>query len=133
MLSDAEIQQRRPVWLALSELWLDTELSEADLDRIAGVIGSSGLTLEELRRVYLLEVAPVVYLNTWVVAGEWSGFDPAWLEERILCNLRRRWRRTRFLAWFPLTRFLMTHTSERHWEKISHSLAAKGLSRPERR
>lgn len=123
MLSDEEIQQRRPVWLALSELWLDTELGDADMERIARVMTLSGLSLEELRRVYLVEVAPVVYLNTWTVAGEWAGFAPDWLEERILFNRRHRWRRIRFWAWFPLTRSWMTHASERQWEKISRRVA----------
>ena len=33
---DEEIERRKPVWAALSDLWLDTELTEDDLQRIAG-------------------------------------------------------------------------------------------------
>ncbi|MGH9901020.1 MAG: DUF7079 family protein, partial [Pyrinomonadaceae bacterium] len=78
MLSGEEIERRRPVWLAVSDLWLDTELDEADLRRIAGVLADSGYAVEELTRIYLYEVAPVVYLNMFSVAGAWAGFDPQW-------------------------------------------------------
>jgi hypothetical protein len=37
--------------VALSELWLDTELKSDDLEHIARVMADSGLSLEELRRV----------------------------------------------------------------------------------
>lgn len=117
--SDRPTLDRRPVWVALSELWLDTELSEDDLRRIARVLADSGLSLDELRRVYLVEVAPVVHPNLLCVAGEWTGFDEAWLCSQIVRNLRDRPRRTRFLSWFPLTRGLMTYATERHWRRLA--------------
>jgi hypothetical protein len=90
MLDQHQIERRRPLWIALSELWLDTELASADLERIARVMADSGLTIEALREVYLLEVAPVVSRNLLVVAGEWAGFDEEWLCSRIVSNLRDR-------------------------------------------
>jgi hypothetical protein len=39
---ETEIERRKPVWAALSELWLDAELDEDDLQRIAGVMKRSG-------------------------------------------------------------------------------------------
>jgi hypothetical protein len=106
---------RRPVWLALSELWLDTELETADLERISRVLQESRLSELDLREAYVLHVAPVVYLNLWIPAGEWEGFDDEWLCEKILHNLHHRSRRIRFMAWFPLQRWAMTYASERHW------------------
>jgi ornithine carbamoyltransferase len=103
MLDEEQIQKRRPLWVALSELWLDTELSAEDLERIARVMADSDLSIEELRRVYCVEVAPVVSPNLLIVAGEWVGFDEEWLSSRIASNLRDRARRTRFWSWFPLT------------------------------
>jgi hypothetical protein len=38
------------------------------------------------------EVFPMCSWNLFSVAGEWSGFDPQWLEERIVRRVRRRWR-----------------------------------------
>lgn len=118
MIDNQQIQKRRPVWLALSELWLDTELSTEDLKRIARVLADSGLTIDELRQVYLVEVAPVVSPNLLTVAGEWAGFDEAWLCSQIVDNLLHRPRRTRFWTWFSLTRRPMLHATEQHWTRL---------------
>jgi hypothetical protein len=118
MLDEQQIQQRRPLWVALSELWLDTELSSEDLERIARVMADSGLTLEQLRQVYLVEVAPVISPNLLTVAGEWAGFDEEWLCSRIVRNLRDRPRRTRFWSWFPLTRGPRLYATEPHWTRL---------------
>jgi hypothetical protein len=67
---------------------------------------------------YLLQVAPVVYLNGCSVAGEWQGFDEEWLCATILRNLRERSRRIRFMAWFPPQRWAMTFSTERHWNRL---------------
>lgn len=118
MLDDHHTQQRKPVWVALSELFLDTELSAEDLARIAQVMAESGLSIEQLREVYLVEVAPVVSRNTFDMAGVWDGFDEEWLYAEILSNLQNRPRRTRFRAWFWLSRKMMTYATERHWKKL---------------
>lgn len=125
MLDEATITARRPLWGALSELWLDTELDDADLDRIASVMDASGLSLDQLRSVYLHEVAPVVYRNLLSVAGASDGFDESWLAERIVVNLRDAPRRIRFMAWFPLTRRRMTYATERPWESLCKRVLKK--------
>lgn len=118
MLDEQQVHRRRPLWMALSELWLDTELSDADLERIARTMADSGLIIEELRQVYLVEVAPVVSPNLLTVTGEWDGFDEEWLCARIVRNLRDRPRRPRFRAWFPLSRRLMLYATERYWKTL---------------
>jgi hypothetical protein len=118
MYDSAWIENRRPVWVALSELWLDTELSAGDLKGIARVMVDSGLSIEELRQVYLIEVAPVVAPNLLTVTGAWSGFDEEWLCSQIIRNLRDRPRRTRFWSWFPLTRKTMLYATEEHWATL---------------
>ncbi|MDJ0943808.1 MAG: hypothetical protein QNJ30_10095 [Kiloniellales bacterium] len=90
MLTEAEIQDRRPVWVALSELWLDTELQDRDFDHIARVLRASGYDRDALDRILAEEVAPVVYLNLYSVAGVWTGFDPDWLCAEISRRLRTR-------------------------------------------
>jgi hypothetical protein len=118
--------RRRPAWVALSELSLDTELSEGDLDRIASVLRDSGYGIDELFRIYLHEVAPVVYLNLFSVAGAWSGFDEDWL----CAAAERRWRMPRWRReWrgrLPLTRGLMTYATARHWPELERRLGASG-------
>jgi hypothetical protein len=106
-LNQDQIERRKPIWLTLSELWLDTELQDEDLERIARTMTDSGLPLDELRDIYLIEVAPVVYTNLLQVAGEWAGFDEEELYGRIVENLTHHRRRAQFQAWFPLTRWPM--------------------------
>ncbi len=90
VLTDAEIRGRRPVWIALSELWLDTELQDRDLDRIARVLHESGYDRDALERILAEEVAPVIYRNLYSVAGVWTGFDPDWLCAEVSRRLRTR-------------------------------------------
>ncbi len=90
MLTEAEIRSRRPVWIALSELWLDTELQNHDIDHIARVLHDSGYDRDALEQILAEEVAPVVYLNLCSVAGAWTGFDPDWLCAEISRRLRTR-------------------------------------------
>ena len=116
ILSETQIERRKPVWTALSDLWLDTELSDRGLSHIAGVLDASGFTLAQLQRIYLYKVAPDVFLNFWSVAGVWDCFDEEWLHEEIVHGLDRRtglgawwikaWRRAmtfaaRMIDWAP--------------------------------
>lgn len=66
---------RESVWLALSELWLDTQSTDADLNYIARTLAESDYCVEELEAIYRREVVPAVYPNALSVAGEWTGFD----------------------------------------------------------
>ncbi|MFR0688871.1 hypothetical protein ACLUTX_05725 [Enterobacterales bacterium AE_CKDN230030158-1A_HGKHYDSX7] len=112
---------RESVWLALSELWLDTELDGDDLAAIARTLAISGLVVEELEAIYRLEVAPVVWSNAWVTAGVWEGFDPDWLFEACRRNQRRRgslWHRLRC----RVLRRAMTYATEEHWQRIRAQL-----------
>jgi hypothetical protein len=92
--SDVDIESRRPVWAALSELFLDTNLDSADVNRIAKTLASSRYSLDELDQILLSEVYPACRSNLLSMAGEWAGFDPEWLESRILrgpSSMARAW------------------------------------------
>ena len=78
----AELSQRERLWLALSDLFLDTE-SRGELPRLAGVALSSGLSWDVVERIYLEEVAPVAGPNLFELAGDWAGFPQDWLFEQI--------------------------------------------------
>ena len=84
IFSPAELMRRRPVWDALSELFLDTELGDADFRRLGRTLRESGYSLPELQHILRTEVAPIVGVNLLSVAGVWGGFDPDWLEAQIL-------------------------------------------------
>lgn len=127
-IDEAWIVQRRPLWIALSELFLDTELTPADLTRIAQVMTDSGLSLRELREVYAREVAPVVSGNLCTVAGVWSGFEEAWLVAQIVRHLRRRARWTRFApAWLWAPGLGMT---ESQWRWLIRQVEVSRGERP---
>jgi hypothetical protein len=108
---------REDVWLALSELWLDNQLQDYDHRHIAGVLLASGLSAEELRAIYLEEVAPLLWLNHWSVAGVWSGFDPIWLSAG--CRHNQQKRKSRWHRWrCRLLRRPMTYAAEPEWRQV---------------
>lgn len=125
MFDASQLRRREPVWTALSELWLDTEIADQDLDRIAHVMAESDFDVATLREIYLIEVAPVVSRNLLGVAGVWTGFDERWLRSAIIHNLRHRPRYLQFLAWFPPTRRMMTHATEEYWTKLVELVAKR--------
>jgi hypothetical protein len=118
ILDDTDIERRKPVWIALSDLWLDTELTDEDLRRIADVMRRSGYEVEELREIYLFEVAPVVFPNLLSIAGEWAGFDEEWLVQEVTKQARRRSPVLRTLVKLGLGRWIMTFATERHWVRL---------------
>jgi hypothetical protein len=79
-----DLANRDPVWAALSEMFLDTELDTDDIRRVGAVLATSPYELSELEIILLDEVYPACRSNLFLVAGEWAGFDQDWLRERIL-------------------------------------------------
>lgn len=111
---------REEVWLTLSELWLDSQLDELGLQHIARQLRAAGLSPAELQHIMLYEVAPVVWLNHWSVAGVWDGFDPPWLFAGCRRNQRRgRWHRLKC----RLLRRPMTYACSSEWQRILALLA----------
>lgn len=113
-----DIENRRPVWLALSELFLDTEHDFASLGQIASVLGESPYSLNELDEILYDEVYPVCVSNLRPVAGVWGGFDEDWLEAAIRRHLQRGWNRPRCLK---LSRWMI----RADWNSITRLLADK--------
>lgn len=81
--------RRHVIWEALSELYLDTALTEADFKRLRAELTGIGVANAEVAWINDNEVAPVLLQNLVGVAGIWSGFDQAWLGQTIR---RRRYR-----------------------------------------
>ncbi len=96
--SDA-IDARIPVWVALSDLYLDTDVALLH-GHIADTLATSPYSIDALHEMLMYDVHPALYMNLMSVAGEWAGFDQAWLLERIEAVRRQpRWRR-RISHWF---------------------------------
>lgn len=92
MIADWKPRQR--VWIALSDLFLDTDVS-LHFDYITRELVPAPFTLDELDMILRDEVAPVFLPNLLVVAGEWAGFPEERVAQKIGAYLRRPgwWRR----------------------------------------
>jgi hypothetical protein len=88
--NESIIDERMPVWKALSELFLDTELQENDHRRIARVLSVSPYSEKKLDEILRFEVTPVLKWNLLSIAGEWAGFDEAWLREQLVPRVDMR-------------------------------------------
>jgi hypothetical protein len=80
---EAQIKERLPVWVALSEFFLDTELQPDDHERIARTLAASPYTESEIEGILIGEVCPILKWNMLPVAGEWACFDPEMLKKKI--------------------------------------------------
>jgi hypothetical protein len=88
--TEAQIDERLPVWEALSELFLDTELQPDDYERIARILAASSYKESEIEGILIGEVCPTCKWNMMTVAGEWAGFDRDWLREKVSPRLGKR-------------------------------------------
>ncbi|WP_456459630.1 DUF7079 family protein [Reichenbachiella sp.] len=87
---DHTLENRRKLWLALSELYLDTELTDEDYFRIANEIKDLGFVFGEAKRIDYYEVAPALGANLLSTAGIWSGFCPEEINTKCHYNYTRR-------------------------------------------
>jgi hypothetical protein len=113
-----DLHARRPVWDALSSLFLDTDTSLMR-DWRASQLAASPYSLAELERILMDQVYPVCRWNLLQVAGEWAGFDLAWLESRILA---RRASPFRLFELFDVFRRSVRHSSE--WQATKSAVIA---------
>lgn len=83
-------KNRKQIWLALSTLYLDTELQPYDFENMAKMIKKSPYTLAEVKNINKYEVFPILQPNLLSVAGVWEGFDEKWLITSIQNNIQQR-------------------------------------------
>ena len=103
--------ERYPVWDALSEFFLDTELDGSDYERISKVLANTKYTVKELQEILYYEVYPACKYNMFSVAGEWAGFHPDWLMENIGPKKDKRPK----LRFGPIHKWMFRH----HWHQVS--------------
>jgi hypothetical protein len=93
---ELDVDRRFRVWDAMSEMYLDNELTERNIEWIAKVCADSPYTLRELDQIMFCEVWPVLASNLLSYVGEWRGFDAEWLKRTIL----EKCRTTYLLPWW---------------------------------
>jgi hypothetical protein len=113
-----ELERRRPVWEALSAIFLDNEIDEAARARIADVLHLSGYTLPELESILWSELCPVLHTNLLGTAGEWSGFDVRHVEQRILAREAGRLRQ-----WWSYLNG--GHIARHEWRRIKQAMVVR--------
>jgi hypothetical protein len=116
--AEAQIKERLPVWEALSEFFLDTELQPDDYARIAKLLAASAYSEKQIEQILVDEVCPVCRLNLLTVAGEWIGFDRQWLGDTIGGRLGKKPR----FRWFFVLRHRWMYG--RHWNKVRPMIVA---------
>lgn len=89
--AEDDLDSRLVVWGALSDLFLDTDTSITRPWR-AKTLAESAYSIEDLEFILINEIYPICKYNLFSIAGEWSDFDPIWLERRILKYLRSPFR-----------------------------------------
>ena len=99
-LTPRQIERRAPLWSALTELFLDTELTDDDIDRIATTIAQSGWSARDAEAILASEIAPAFFWNLLSATGEWAGWSDATVQAIVLRRLARsrprRWLDTVF-------------------------------------
>ncbi|MCR6639654.1 MAG: hypothetical protein NVV82_11905 [Sporocytophaga sp.] len=123
MIDKQDIEIRKPVWLALSEFYLDTELTNEDFDRIAVIFQNSGLTLNELKEIDLFEVFTLLQQNLLSITGAWTGFDEDWL----LVECEKRYRRRKNILHRLNCKFwniFFYWMRRNYWEQIEKRMSA---------
>jgi len=86
VLTELEIARRREVWIAQSDLFLDTDV-RLSFAYVARVCAASEFDRDQLESIFRDEVAPIVESNLLDIAGDWAGFPEDWLVSSIVARL----------------------------------------------
>ena len=111
-LSAGEIERRLPLWIALSDLFLDTEPTRSTYENIARTIIGHGFQPEHAEAIFREDVAPAFWINLLAPAGEWQGWEDGLVRERVIRS--RRSPISRFAAWLFCRRIV-----DEEWAKVA--------------
>ncbi|REC48866.1 DUF7079 family protein [Chryseobacterium pennipullorum] len=88
-MTEKNLEERKLIWVALSELYLDIELQESDLRYMARIFLESPFDLNKIKLIDRDEVFPVLFSNLLNPTGEW-GFNEKRLAESIVSWMEKR-------------------------------------------
>lgn len=124
-----DIEARRPVWWALSDLFLDTELDDFAYNYIARTCVDSHYSPKECAEILWHEVYPICIGNLFSMAGVWGAFNQEWLEHEIIRHVStwrfRFWQR---LGWKQL---LFERSILYDWHEVQKRMEAMENIKPE--
>lgn len=113
------LTNRSAVWIAISELYLDTELEESDYARIASIIFENKFSIAEAKRIDRDEVFPILQWNLFSAAGVWSAFDEKWLVDRISHSIQNKSRLKQLLLGIFYFAFSWMHVNS--WQRLAQA------------
>ena len=116
-MNEDKLKRRKPVWSAISEFYLDTELSDDDFKRINTIFKQSNYSLQELEDIDFYEVWPILKSNLFSTTGVWSGFDEAWLFQEIMTHTYLKPRKKNLIT--RIKKQLYKSYLSTCWKKIS--------------
>jgi hypothetical protein len=104
-LLNAELDKknRAPVWWAMSELFLDSELDGSDFVYMAKRCAPTQYTNKNFEHILLKEVFPAFHENLIAVAGDWAGWSEEYVVNQVLCHQKKftiNFWKIRPFAWF---------------------------------
>jgi len=76
-------QQEKQACVILSELFLDTELTQLSLNHLTSSLRPLGIPVPTLEHILRYDLFPILLPNLLSIAGEWQGFDEVWLLRRV--------------------------------------------------
>lgn len=117
---------RQAIRESMAEQFLDSE-TRVEIPRTAALCVDAGLDASAAFDVWAFEVTPALWHNLWDVAGEWAGWDSAWLHERI------ERRRTTPSPWAHVVYRARVHFAHERWEAIARCIDLFQASLPEER
>lgn len=120
MTESRSIKNKQQLWIALSELYLDTQLQPNFFLELAKRIYESPFSYKVVREIDKKEVFPVLYQNILSVAGVWDGLDEDWLITSILKKNAKRNILSR--AYYEFLYSRKQHLFREEWEQIEINL-----------
>lgn len=119
MNTEINIEERKPIWIALSDFYLDTELEDYRFRYIASIVQKSPYTLEKVKEIDKQEIFPVLHANLLAATGVWNGFQEEWLIEKILERMGKKTRFSDFILLFKYTRLKWMY--KEYWKKLEEA------------
>ena len=83
-------EARFDVWHAMSDLYLDEDLTVGAYLQIAERLANTSYSAEELDSIFFDEVHPVFCWNLTVPAGHWGDFGRDWVKEKVIKEIDKK-------------------------------------------
>jgi hypothetical protein len=119
VLSQDQINRRLPLWMALADLFLDTE-DDLFITNVHNIADRNGFTVSEVDAILRWEVRPALYHNLLSVAGEWAGWEEDWLRNHMMRSIRSR----HWLCSWPFISLCRNWFMPKEWPAIQAAMAS---------